>query len=589
MKKKMLLVGINDYAGTIQTLQAPEDEIRRWQALLADQYGFTNIRPPLLGAAATKTAILNGFRELIYGAQPDDQLIFTFIGHGNVQRSVSTGRDWWDECVQTYPGDSAGSFINDIDVSLIANEEHVPVGTDLTFIVDCCWGGFLQHRVGARTVSARPEVDYAKVRAFGAFGAYGPAGVARNAFALRRFANDSDVEKPVVVAGCRPHQPAAQLELEGEIRMLFSKRAIEFLTKNPEATFAELISGIRKLHPDIDQEPELRINRSRDNEKFPGEPTDDKAALEFERMRIAALMGTKIPSPAAAARAAGRGRSSKEASTASLFRSLTTADVRVEGIACFADARNASDPFIKRILLPYDSSTNPLKRHIAFLDVPVNQATWRGALPPIIEPHVGGGVLYYRWEFAGHKIAITNVDTSGPLSATTGYLTNVPGMKTGVSGVLNDYPHTTCYASAPDPSIVSAYMDITAGTLSVGPIDPLETQFTNGPLFSWRGHMTTWVNVQVPLVDDGLKIRITPFGSDDDADATEITVAAGGAVRIGTLRDTDITESFSPPELPHEHFPLFYHLAYTDPKPSPLFLPYVLAAPVNGCSPTNWP
>jgi hypothetical protein len=139
MKKRMLLAAVGDYEGFAPTLVAPVQELERWERLLsASPYGFTSLRPPLKDRTATRENILAGLEQLLADAQPDDQLVFAFCGHGsNVTALGVGGSSAREQVLIAYPdGDPnvRNATIHYSDVRAILEKHQPDQRADITYI-----------------------------------------------------------------------------------------------------------------------------------------------------------------------------------------------------------------------------------------------------------------------------------------------------------------------------------------------------------------------------------------------------------------------------------------------------------------------
>src|SRR3954470_22018564 len=91
--KKALVVGINDFGSAAPELKAPVGEMERWASLLTGVYQFdpVNVETYLSPRREkpTRESLMSDLRWLLTGAQPGDQLVFCYSGHG----SMVDGRD----------------------------------------------------------------------------------------------------------------------------------------------------------------------------------------------------------------------------------------------------------------------------------------------------------------------------------------------------------------------------------------------------------------------------------------------------------------------------------------------------------------
>jgi len=154
MKKKALLVGINEYPDPADALHGCVNDVRLMHDTLKVQYGFSaegSVRV-LTNSRATTRAILDGLAWLADGAVPGDSLVFHYSGHGSQiqdDRGGDEASDGLDEILCPCDLDWDRPLTDD---DLSAACAAIPRGALFTVILDCCHSG-----TGLReTAVARP-------------------------------------------------------------------------------------------------------------------------------------------------------------------------------------------------------------------------------------------------------------------------------------------------------------------------------------------------------------------------------------------------------------------------------------------------
>ncbi|MEW6719621.1 MAG: caspase family protein [Thermodesulfobacteriota bacterium] len=209
MKKKALLVGINNYPDPRDALKGCLNDVRRMEETLRGEYGFAgkeDIRV-LTDSAATTGAILDGLSWLSAGAKPGDSLVFHYSGHGSQvpDRSGDETTDGMDEILCPYDVDWERPLTDD---DLAAACGGIPRGALLTVILDCCHSGTGLRGPSFSCTPARPGAP-SRPRYMPC-----PAGLPRPArrFArrsARRFGVSLTKGNAVLLAACREDQTAA--------------------------------------------------------------------------------------------------------------------------------------------------------------------------------------------------------------------------------------------------------------------------------------------------------------------------------------------------------------------------------------------
>jgi len=153
MKKKALLVGINDYQG-ISDLRGCINDVTNVRSVLKTYFGFTNndIRV-LTDSRATKKNILLRLGLMVESAKPGDSLIFHFSGHGSQIRDRNNDEltDQMDELICPYDMNWDDGFITDDMLRKIL--EQLKGKVKMEILLDSCHSG-----TGTRDVMpGRPE------------------------------------------------------------------------------------------------------------------------------------------------------------------------------------------------------------------------------------------------------------------------------------------------------------------------------------------------------------------------------------------------------------------------------------------------
>lgn len=579
-KRKAFLFGVGDYGIESLRLEAAVREMREWARVLSDRFGFQVMRP-LENEEATRDAVLEGYRTLVAGAQPNDQLFFVAVCHGTIRpRSRRRGPE---QALVAFPTDGSLSAAT-IGMSEF-EDVRVPRGTDLTFIFETCFAGARKleqdpHAVPlfipSDLVFGTFDFDVKSVRTFGSM-KFTFIETAHNAMDGERKAV---AEQPLIVAASGPFQGAYQTTIGREKRMVFSYLALPPLDKNvppnDRPTFDRWIKDIKPLRPGFPQVPKLAGNEGRYNERFPGAPANENFT------ETPPNHGHQRPKP---------GPDQTETLMSSGPSSLA---VDIAGICCFVNVY----PDRKRLVLPYDGMGHG---HIAFLEIAVEDiADIKGSGPSTPEyPHfefvanpdamppvetLPGMIAYFRWNLAGHKVTFSSIDTGQTLTVTGAYGRHVPQMKK-VLPELDNYPRPECFQDAPRANLIAAYMDIANGVLDVADLE--ERPLVFDPMKEWPPvQPPTSVRLRLPITQPFTTITITNTAT--GANEHEITLKPTATlIRMGNLMIQDIEGPGSGLLSEPEHFLLYYELSGKELTEKPI--PSDTAAPVNSCSVTNWP
>ena len=159
MKKKALLIGINDYKG-FNDLQGCINDLKSMRKVLMNYFGFEaeNIRV-LTDERATKQNIETRLNWLVEKAAKGDWIVIHFSGHGSQIRDRDENEeltDHLDEIICPYDMDwDNQTFITDDQLYNIFR--NLKEGVLLEVFLDCCHSG-----TGTREISPRNMNDPAE-------------------------------------------------------------------------------------------------------------------------------------------------------------------------------------------------------------------------------------------------------------------------------------------------------------------------------------------------------------------------------------------------------------------------------------------
>ena len=135
--KKALCVGINNYPGFTNDLKGCVNDANDWGVIL-EYAGFQVDK--LLDSQATKQDILKKLETLLTSAGSDDQVVFTYSGHGTSVADRSGDEiDGYDEALVAYDGTI-------LDDELRAVLQKVNPQAHIVIIADSCFSGTDHHR-----------------------------------------------------------------------------------------------------------------------------------------------------------------------------------------------------------------------------------------------------------------------------------------------------------------------------------------------------------------------------------------------------------------------------------------------------------
>ncbi len=133
-----IIIGISDYAGTINDLQYCDDDAQGFRTVLLS-YGWKAKQITLLiDEDATRDAVLNAIATVSASAESDDAVVFFYSGHGSVSNyDVDGDGEKKDECIIPYECEFA-YFIWDGDLKEAFAECK---SQRMLFYFDSCYSG----------------------------------------------------------------------------------------------------------------------------------------------------------------------------------------------------------------------------------------------------------------------------------------------------------------------------------------------------------------------------------------------------------------------------------------------------------------
>jgi len=252
-----LLVGIDAYPQPVAPLNGCVNDIRRVEELLqarvtgdGDQW-----RPLVLtDQAATRAAIIAGFRTHLAQAKAGDVALFYYSGHGSQSHSP---QEFWhlepdrlDETLVCYDSRLPGGWdLADKELAQLISEVAAK-GAHIAVILDCCHSGSGTRDLLEEGVKVRRLETDGRIRPIESF----LVDVAQ-ANALSRGGDDAvggwytlPKGRHVVLSACNSEELAKELRLGGEQRGAFSYFLLESLTQGGTGlTYRDLFKRVNAL------------------------------------------------------------------------------------------------------------------------------------------------------------------------------------------------------------------------------------------------------------------------------------------------------------------------------------------------------
>ena len=230
--KKALCVGINNYPGFTNDLKGCVNDANDWEVILAHA-GFSVDK--VLDSDATRQTILNKLDSLIVNAQPDDEIVFTYSGHGtSVTDKNDDEGDGYDEALVAYDG-------NIVDDELRVVLQKARMGVHITVIADSCFSGTVTRAL--MSDKARPRYLITEK-------------IPPTATLKKKLLSDEDMVE-ILITGCSDSEYSYDAEINGRWNGAMTAYATSVM-KNGQ-TYNEFYTHLRKLLPsdDFPQTPQL--------------------------------------------------------------------------------------------------------------------------------------------------------------------------------------------------------------------------------------------------------------------------------------------------------------------------------------------
>ncbi|MBD2774289.1 caspase family protein [Iningainema tapete] len=281
-RKLALLVGINDYPGTL-ALQGCVNDVRLQKELLIHRFGFKDDDIKTLSdRQATRKGILTAFEEhLIKQAKPGDVVVFHFSGHGS--RVVDPDRDSPDGLNSTFvPIDSqlppgfpvSGGTVQDIMGHTLFLLMYALKTENVTVVLDSCHSGGgtrgnlrVRSRDGGSILQpSQEELEYQKQW-------LGRLGLSQQKFIeLRR----KGVAKGIVIAAARREQLASDASFSEFNAGAFTYELTQYLWQQTgDEPVSRAIANVGRSTTELArkngnlQDPVLEVNLSKENTNAP--------------------------------------------------------------------------------------------------------------------------------------------------------------------------------------------------------------------------------------------------------------------------------------------------------------------------------
>lgn len=231
-------------------------------------------------AIPTRANIISAMQWLVAGAQPGDNLLLHYSGHGGRTEDLNGDEDdGFDECIypvdfqQTQPGHIIDDIIHDICV------KSLPPGCRLTAIFDCCHSGSImdlpymystkgvlkepnlmkdagQGLMGLGQAYLRNDIGGMMSGASGLFKRVTQSGGGNQDMVRQMKTAPADV---ICFTGCKDTQTSADASIASQSQGAMSFAFRNALLKNPQQSYLQLLNSVREemRQGGYEQKPQL--------------------------------------------------------------------------------------------------------------------------------------------------------------------------------------------------------------------------------------------------------------------------------------------------------------------------------------------
>ncbi len=265
--------------GTWHSLQGPPNDVAAMHVLLANTYGFTDIRE-LTDQDATRQGILDAINKLIADTQAGDRVVIYYSGHGSQRLDSKSSKNQRDQTIVPVDAWKGVKDIRDKELALLFDKIVFDKQARLTAIYDSCNSGTMARGI-TQSVERTLPYDDDDVAAE-------PGAIMETD--LKKIPQQGDA---IILAAAGPNESAVEASYpeDGMVHGAFTRALIRVLRENSQALSAEdAVSAVTSmLHADplAFQQPSVE---GRVHESLFGEPV---AAHEL-RVHVAKLQAGTI-------------------------------------------------------------------------------------------------------------------------------------------------------------------------------------------------------------------------------------------------------------------------------------------------------
>ncbi len=245
--------------GTWHSLQGPPNDVAAMHVLLANTYGFTDIRE-LTDQDATRQGILDAINKLIGDTQQGDRVVIYYSGHGSQRLDSKSTKNQRDQTIVPVDAWKGVKDIRDKELALLFDQIVFDKKARLTAIYDSCNSGTMARGITQSVERTLP---------------YDDDDVAAEPGAVTDVKKIPQQGDAIILAAAGPTESAVEATYpeDGMVHGAFTRALIRVLRENSQALSAEdVVSAVTSmLHADplAFQQPSVE---GRVHESLFGEP-----------------------------------------------------------------------------------------------------------------------------------------------------------------------------------------------------------------------------------------------------------------------------------------------------------------------------
>ena len=223
-----------------QSLLGPLTDVVAMHLLLADTYGFTDIRE-LTDQQATRQGILDAINQLIADTEKGDRVVIYYSGHGSQRLDTTSSKEQRDQTIVPVDAWKGVKDIRDKELAVLFDKIVFDKQTRLTAIYDSCNSGTMARGMTESVQRTLPYDDDDVAKESGAV-------LEKD---LKRIPQQGDA---IILAAAGPTQSAVEARYpeDGQVHGAFTRALVRVLRQNTQTLSAEdVVSAVASmLHAD---------------------------------------------------------------------------------------------------------------------------------------------------------------------------------------------------------------------------------------------------------------------------------------------------------------------------------------------------